>query len=146
MVTGVLQKIVTFFRAERVTVTGSSMEPGYADGDRLVVDSRQYGSGGPSRFDVVLIRASAQRQDLKRVVGLPGERVSLDSRGLMIDGVVMDEPHVADSGQTTLAEHHWEAAEGEYVVLGDNRAPSTDSRDYGLVKRSQIIGPVMRRF
>ena len=124
MVTGVLQKIVTFFRAQRVTVSGSSMEPEYSDGDRLVVDPHRYRSGGPVRFDVVLIQASSQRQDLKRVVGLPGERVTLDSRGLKIDGIVTDEPHAADSWQTTPSAHHWAVEQEEYVVLGDNRAAS----------------------
>ncbi|MEE8363694.1 MAG: S26 family signal peptidase, partial [Dehalococcoidia bacterium] len=64
---------------------------------------------------------------------------------LLVDGVSVPEPHLAGPMPDDWR-FEWRLAPGEYVVLGDNRAASTDSRDYGPVSRDDIIGPVIRRF
>ena len=84
------------------------------------------------------------REDLKRVVGLPTEAVTLTKGVLAIDGEIVDEPHIAPAYEAPEDSFEWRTGETEYVVLGDNRTHSTDSRDYGVVDLKQIVGPVIR--
>ena len=122
------------------------MAPGFRDGDLAVVSVRAFRIRDPARFEVVLARNEAgARDELKRVVGLPGERVQIQDGGLLVDGVPVPEPHLAGPMPDDWR-FEWRPAPGEYVVLGDNRTASTDSRHYGPVSRDDIIGPVIRRF
>lgn len=128
-------------------VGGHSMSPAFTDGDRVVVEPRRYRSGRPSRFDVVVVRPSGTgREDLKRIVGLPGELVEIRDGKLWIDGDVVEEPHFPGSMPGGWL-HAWAPGIDEYVVLGDNRAAPgiTDSRLYGVLTRDAIVGPVTRR-
>ena len=117
------------------------MHPTLKDGQWVRVDRRAYQNCGPQRFDIVLLEhpRRAGLLELKRVVGLPSERVVLASEKLIVDGVHVQQPvGASDSGRGA-----WELGAGEYAVLGDNRAHSTDSRAFGAVDRRFIIGKVM---
>ena len=130
-----------------VVVAGISMAPTFAEGDRAVVEPRRYRSGRPSRFDVVVVRPPGTgREDLKRIVGLPGELVEIRDGELWIDGERIDEPHIAEPMPADWL-HAWSPREDEFVVLGDNRsAPGiADSRRYGPLTLDVIVGPVTRR-
>ena len=105
------------------------------------VDRRAYRNVAPSRFDVVLIEHPHRHGflEVKRVVGLPGEEVALGPTGLTVDGVHTVQPITLkpeDYGR------EWRLGAGQYVVLGDNRPRSTDSRDFGAVERKHIKGRV----
>ena len=106
------------------------------------VDRRAYINSAPSRFDVVLIEHPHRPGllEVKRLVGLPGEEVALGAAGLMVNGVHTAQP-IASMPEDYARE--WRLGAGQYVVLGDNRAQSTDSRDFGAVERKQIKGRVM---
>ena len=127
-----------------IKVKGESMSPTLADGTWVRVDRRAYKVHGPCRFDVVLLEHPHRPgfAEVKRVVGLPGEHVVLDPKGLQVDGVRTPQP-VA----TTRASRGgwWRLAADEYVVLGDNRERSTDSREFGAVNRRHIKGRVVLR-
>ncbi len=118
------------------------MAPTLRDGQWVVVSRRAYAHGLPSRFDVVRF-VDPRRPgswSIKRIVGLPAEQVELRGGELVVDCRAMDEPHAAP-GNT--ADYLWMTGPGEYVVLGDNRPRSTDSRQYDPIDFSAITGGVL---
>jgi signal peptidase I len=131
----------------RVTVTGISMSPTFSEGDVAMVEPGRYRSAEPSRFDVVVVRApGTNREDIKRIVGLPNELVEIRDGSLWIDGEVVAEPHIASPMPSNWL-HAWGTRDNEYIVLGDNRgAPGIiDSRKYGPLERGALVGPIVRR-
>ena len=114
------------------------MEPSFRDGDQLVVNPRAYRRSAPNRGDVAVVcdpRLPA-RKELKRIVGLAGEEVRLEDGLLHVDGAVLGEPYLAGLPSTLgLEARRWRMGPDEYFVMGDNRTRSTDSREYGPVKR-----------
>ena len=128
-------------------VRGESMDPSFRDGDQLLVDRRA--GTGPSRGDVVVLHDPRDhaRHELKRIVGLPGEEVRFRDGLLHIDGEPLDEPYLGGLPATLGAETSgWRLGSGEYFVMGDNRVRSTDSRKYGPVAASLIVGRARFRY
>ena len=127
-------------------VRGSSMQPNIHDGDRLVVDKVSYALGDVDRFDVVILACPKDpRVDyVKRVVGLPGDRITFVDGTLHVNEMPVLEPfaHVDDS------ECHgsWTVPDGKYFVVGDNRPVSSDSREGWFVARDFIRGKVRACF
>ncbi len=122
------------------------MSPTFLDGDLLLV---KRGPSAPRRGSVVLLdarREAGPRFQVKRVVGLPGERIVLEDGLLRIDGVHHPEPYLDGMPATVGLDHlTCDVGEGKYYVLGDNRAHSADSRQHGPVLRSEIVGVVRAR-
>lgn len=124
-------------------VLGPSTEPTYRSGQTVLV--QDYASTDFQRGDVVIfyLVENAQQTSMKRVVGLPGERVRLDAQGAVtINGAPLHEPYVKTGGNpfgviaVTLGP-------GEYFLLGDNRLNSFDSRAFGPIPRANIVGKVV---
>lgn len=135
---GLLEKLADLLTSKWVRVRGDSMLPSLRDGQWARISRRAYHGHGPRRFDVVRFEAPGDglRFDIKRIVGLPGELVELRSGILFVDG---EEIPFETAGGGNAA---WGPGEGEYVMLGDNREASTDSRRYGVVDRHAITGRV----
>jgi len=141
--------IITFV-GQRTTVHGHSMENTLQDGDNLWIDKLSYQFGDPKRFDIVVF--PYQGQDvyyIKRVIGLPGEKVQITPDGnILINDEVLMESYgreiIADSG---TASEPRVLGEDEYFVLGDNRNDSRDSRwaDVGDINKKDIIGKAVLR-
>lgn len=138
--------LTVHFVGQRMEVVGSSMERTLQEGDQLFIDKLSYYIHEPERFDVIAFpyRYEVDTYYVKRIIGLPGERVYIDRDGkVWIDGEPLEEAYgmetIANPG---IAATPLRLAEDEYFVLGDNRNDSCDSRDavVGLVKRSEIIG------
>lgn len=125
-------------------VRGASMEPTLRDGDRLVVDRLDRSLGGIARGDVVVLRNPGDTgvDFVKRVVGLPGDRVALRAGRLLVDGrEVGDFEHVRDDcdmAELLVPDDH-------VFVLGDNRPVSADSREFGIVPAALLLGTVRAR-
>jgi signal peptidase I len=135
-------------RLEPVLVEGDSMRPTLRPGQRLAVGPLDR---PPRRGDLVVVRPSSTPalEVVKRVVGLPGERVRLVDGRLQVDGVGVAEPYLADRATGAAGAPHAGAAdldvrlgEGQYLVLGDHRAASTDGRDFGPVPAAALTGRV----
>ncbi len=96
----------------------------------------------PQRGDVIVFKPPRNPAEnfVKRVIGLPGERVRIQGGTVFINDVPLDEPYVTNRKNETLAERT--VPEDSYYVLGDNRPQSDDSRHWGEVKRDLIIGKV----
>ena len=139
------------FVAQRTEVSGSSMEPTLQDGDSLLVDKLSYRFKDPKRFDIVIFpyQYGTGQYFIKRVIGLPGEKVRVDYDGnIYIDGVILDENYgaevIRDPGR---AETEITLGPGEFFVMGDNRNHSMDSRDLsvGNIKKADILGKAFVR-
>jgi signal peptidase I len=143
---GFLVLLAHAFVVQISVVRGHSMEPSLFDGDRLIVDRWTYAMAEAQRFDVVVLRYPRNPgvDFVKRIVGLPGERVRIHDGRVLIDGAELDVrscPHIADhADMRELA-----VPDGHYFVLGDNRPISCDSREFGLVPADHLRGKVRAR-
>ena len=135
------ERLIDLLSRQRIKVKGESMAPTLRDGQWVVVSRRAYARRPPSRFDVV--RFIDPRRpgswSVKRIVGLPSELVELRGSELVTIRRTTDEPNAAPGNG---ADYSWMPGPGEYVVLGDNRRGSTDSREYGPIGFSAITGAV----
>lgn len=125
-------------------VDGCSMYPEYHDDD-LIVYARLFDS--PERNDVILVEMQDGRTLIKRVIGLPGEKVYIDGRtgAVFIDGIDLEEEYGATDPEEYIS-YPVALGKDEYFVLGDNRGNSLDSRYYGSVEDEQIRGKVLMTF
>lgn len=129
------------FSLQNTRVEGHSMEPTLQDGQYLMVTKLAYRFGEPQRGDIVVF-PSPQEPDrilIKRVVGLPGEEVSIRDGAVYLGATPLDEPYL----DTQHGRTNWgpiQVPAGAYVLLGDNREHSNDSRSFGPVSRQDIVG------
>ena len=123
-------------RLEPVLVKGGSMRPTLQPGQRIAVAPLVR---PPRRGDLVVLARGGDLEVVKRVVGLPGERVRLAGGRLEVDGTAVPEPYVAAAGAGEL---DLRLGASEYLVLGDHRAASTDGRDFGPVGADALVGRV----
>ncbi len=116
--------------------------------DRVLVNRLVYRFHEPRRGDIVVFKAPARVEAactaggtfIKRIVGLPGEKVSMRNGFVLIDGVPLVEPYLRPAYRGRESED-WGLIPGKsYFVLGDNRTMSCDSRRWGIVPRDNIIG------
>ena len=167
---GPIYKLAELVTTVRVVVQGRSMEPNFTtdqlqDGPRhldyLLVSRLALWSGDISRGDVAVLRnPSHLRQTyIKRIVGLPGDRVGTVTGRVFINDVLLEEPYLGvplddsdlDRLQQLISEGHiqeWSLGEEQYFVMGDNRAADTavDSRSFGPVNRHLIVGKAWIRY
>lgn len=134
-------------------IPSPSMEPTLLVGDRLLVDKVTYYFRGPSRGEIVvfnppegLLRLRPEMKDafIKRVIGLPGDRVEIQNSTVYINGQPIAEPYIAVPPNYTLRPTL--VPLGSYFVLGDNRNNSFDSHIWGYVPRGLILGRAVWRF
>ncbi|KLU40621.1 MAG: signal peptidase I [Limnochordia bacterium] len=143
----VLALFIITFIAQSFLVQGSSMEPSLLDGQRLLVDKLTPRFVEPRRGDVVVFRypANRRRKFIKRIVGLPGDEISIRNGFLYINGQRVEEPFVNGPTYGPYSSPGFGPVvvpEDSFFVLGDNRRNSDDSRysDVGFVHRSDIVG------
>ncbi len=119
------------------------MEPAIIGGSWVISFRLGFRRRVPVRFDVVRLEDPKMSGHwiLKRIVGLPGEQVLLKDGELFIDGQSIADTY-AHYAQISSDKFEWWPTNDEYVVLGDNRLFSTDSRKFGPIKRSAIRGRV----
>ncbi len=160
VIAGAIILPIRFFVFQPFIVSGSSMEPNYSNGQYLIIDEISYHLGDPHRGDVVVLRYPNDPKQffIKRVIGMPGEKVQIDNGNVTIfnteypDGKIVDEKYLPNQGlsfphNTMLigGKKVVELANDEYFMMGDNRLASSDSRDWGPLKRSEMIGKVFVR-
>jgi signal peptidase I len=119
--------------------------------DRVIANRLAYAFGSPKRGQIVVFKAPPATAVcgsgeggafVKRLIGLPGERVSERDGSIYVDGKRLTEPYV----DPALRDHRsgsWRVEPGHYFFLGDDRAHSCDSRTWGTVPRTSLIGPVV---
>lgn len=137
------------FVAQPFIVNGDSMKPTFHNGDYLIVDEISYKRNEPERGQVIVFRlpSNLQRFLIKRIIGLPGETISISGSKISItekNGVVvqLDEEYILEDFSSYGT---WTLAEDEYFVMGDNRNNSSDSRSWGILNKEFIVGKTFLR-
>jgi signal peptidase I len=160
LLAALLFAVINSFVVQPVQVELSSMEPALAPGDRLLVDKLTPRWDALDRGDIVVFAAPPPHDAegvpyVKRVIGLPGETVTIENGAIFIAGpdgapVRLDEPYLAGAGPTLArgasGDTIWRVPEDTIFVLGDNRGSSIDSRVFGPISRDRVIGRAWLRY
>lgn len=128
------------FTLQSSIVVGSSMEPSFEPGQRIVVNKVVYRFQDPERGDVIIFHppSNGQIDYIKRVIALPGDAVAVRGGKVYVNGKPLTEPYIADPPDYTMSER--QVPSESYFVLGDNRNNSNDSHTGWLLPRQNIIG------
>lgn len=153
----IVYAVQTFLFANYV-VHGQSMMPTIHNGNRVIVNKIDYDIGKPKRFQLIVFHYSKKEDFIKRVIGLPGDSLYYKNDVLYVNGKAMKEPYLKPykeriqsgllTNDFTLKEKTGRARvpKGYVFVLGDNRRNSFDSRYFGFVPISKIVGKVDVRY
>ena len=138
---------IRYFLFQPFIVKGQSMEPNFEDSNYLIVDELSYRFRDPQRGEVVVFRypRNVSQRFIKRIIGLPGEKIEIEAGVVMVNGKILDESKYLLLGVQTSGDIQISLDENEYFVLGDNRISSFDSRQWGTLPRKNIIGRVYFR-
>ncbi len=146
---------IRYFLIQPFYVKGASMEPTFHTSEYLIVDEISYRFSEPKRGDVIVFRYPGNPQEyfIKRIIGLPGETVDIKNGDIYIynnefkNETLLEEEYLSSPSQTYAHSENnkIDLADNEYYVLGDNRNSSKDSRNFGSVQESFIVGKVLFR-
>ncbi|MDE2213367.1 MAG: signal peptidase I [Patescibacteria group bacterium] len=136
--------------AQPFIVSGASMEPTFETGQYLIIDELTYHFSNPQRGDIIIFRYPLNPSEffIKRVIGLPGETVHVTPQNVTITEVngateTLSEPYLVNQGNEV--DLTVRLGSDQYFVMGDNRPDSSDSRSWGPVPRSDIVGRAFLR-
>jgi len=126
----------------RIRVDGYSMEPTLHNGEFVIVNRLAYRFGEPERGDVIVFQypRDPDQEYIKRVIGLPGDRVRVFGGKVYVNGELLTEPYIAAAPRY---QSEWTVLEGNLFVLGDNRNNSSDSPNWGTVPYENVIGKAL---
>ncbi len=142
------------FVIQRNEVLGSSMEPTLYTGDQLLVEKVSVRFGRIRHGDIVTVNADGlpghygEKNIIKRVIGIPGDRIEIRDGRVYRNGVVIEEPYLEENTTVERDPRYSSVVlgEDEYFVLGDHRSVSLDSRTFGPIEESRVVGHVLIRF
>ncbi len=145
--------VVYIFLFQPHQVDGRSMEPNFHNGEYILTDKISYRLHSPNRGDVVVFHSPQdERVDfIKRIIGIPSDTVKLVGGYVYLNGQRLEEPYINDPGQVLSGRYLREGDEirvpdGQYLVMGDNRLHSSDSREWGLVTSAELVGRAFFRY
>jgi signal peptidase I len=133
---------IILFIYEPVKVEGGSMEPGLEDQEHIFINKLVYQFESIERGDIVVFRypRDTRKSFIKRVIGLPGDRINIVAGHVYVNGEVLPEPYVPPDYMDARSHPEIIVPPNAYFVLGDHRSMSNDSREFGPVMRSYIYG------
>jgi signal peptidase I len=133
--------IITFLY-QPVRVEGTSMLPRLEDRDRLFINKFVYHISAIERGDVVVFHypRDPEKSYIKRVIALPGDRLSIDHGEVWLNGKPQTERYVPEEYRDTRSMAEMVVPDGTYFMMGDHRSISSDSREFGPVERGLIYG------
>ena len=136
----ILALLAAAFFMQMPQVSGPSMAPHIASGEYVLINTFAYRFARPKRGDIVAFRTDEDARPvfIKRVVGLPGDRIRVDRGRVFVNGAALDEPYVRYPDDRSFPETS--VPPDSVYVLGDNRADSEDSRSFGSVQDGRLIG------
>ncbi|MDD5433165.1 MAG: signal peptidase I [Candidatus Pacebacteria bacterium] len=144
---------IRLFVFQPFIVKGASMEPAFHGGDYLIIDEISYRFSEPQRGEIIVFKYPLDKSQrfIKRIIGLPGEKVDIDKGRVIITSPFGDKTFLNELYITTpfsemqLENNSLTLGQNEYFVMGDNRTHSFDSRQWGVLNRVDIIGRVIFR-
>ncbi len=144
---------IRYFVFKPFVVKGTSMEPNFHEKEYLIIDELSYHFKEPQRGEIVVVRTYTDDREyfLKRVIGLPGERIEITNGRVKvfntehIDGAYINETNYLNPSVLTTGDINVKLGPNEFYVLGDNRPASLDSRRIGPIQRGDVVGRVLLR-
>ena len=131
--------LVKQFIVSPIQVNGDSMYDTLYNNDIMILNKLAYKFNDIERFDIVVINYEG-RHLIKRVIGLPGDKIKIEDNKLYINDEYVEEPYLSSFTITENYELSTVIPTNYYFVLGDNRSVSLDSRNLGLFSKNQIEG------
>lgn len=147
IIIGLVAFIIRYFLVQPFIVEGASMEPSFHNNNYLLIEKISDYFSAPKRGDVVVFRypENPEVNYIKRIIGLPGDKVVIENGTVKIypddspDGIELQEDYLLP-GTTTRGDITITLQKDEYFVMGDNRNNSSDSRDWGVLPKENIVG------
>jgi signal peptidase I len=134
-------------------ISGQSMYPFFENGEYILTNKIEYKLANPKRGDIIVFKAPTNKEIdyIKRIIGIPGDRVGLQDGHYYLNGKLLKEPYLPENLYTYAGSYLRDQAEivvppGKYFVSGDNRPHSLDSREFGPIPRGDIIGKALLRY
>lgn len=149
VIAGALFAVIYFFLFRPFQVIGHSMDPSYMDGENVLTNIISLKFSTLKRGDVVVFEAlppNQERDYIKRVIGLPGDKVMIKDGKVYINDAMLDESNYLQETVKTAPRMFLQEGQevvvppNSYFVLGDNRENSSDSREWGYVSNEKVIG------
>jgi len=142
LVSAVASVLIITFLYQPVRVEGTSMLPRLEDHDRLFINKFVYRFSAIERGDVVVFHypRDPEKSYIKRVIGLPGDRIRIDRGQVWLNEKRLRETYVPETYEDSRSMAELIVPEDSYFVMGDHRSISSDSREFGPVDRSLIYG------
>ena len=150
--------VVYLFLFQPHQVKGNSMVPNFHNGELLLTNKISYRFGEPQRGDVIIFKAppgepcaEIECEYIKRIIGIPGDRVEVQGGKVYVNGQKLDEQYLPKEYITTQGNYLQEnreqvIPEDSYLALGDNRSHSRDGREFGPVEKESIVGKAWLRY
>ena len=144
MISVVLAFVIILFLYPPVKVEGTSMMPVLEDQERIFINKfvYQFNIRSIEHGDVVVFYypGDTNKSYIKRVIGVPGDRIAVTEGRVFVNGVKLDEPYVPDEYRDSNSYPEIAVGREQYYVMGDHRSSSNDSRSWGLVPRDHVYG------
>ena len=149
---------IRIFFFSNYVVEGESMLPTLEEGNKVVVNKLGYETSDLDRFDVIVFHANEEEDFVKRIIGLPGDKIEYREDVLFVNDKKVSEPFLKQyrqdspggylTGDFTIEDLTGSARvpEGKLFVLGDNRLGSWDSRQFGFISAEEVVGKVNLRY
>lgn len=148
IIVGLLAFVIRTFLVQPFIVEGESMSPKFHTNDYLIVDKISYRFSAPKRGDIIVFKYpnDTSVNYVKRVIGLPGDRVEITGGHVTVNSKQLQESYISSSVVTQMlngrSQEGFNVPADNYFVLGDNRPNSSDSREWGFMPKPDLIGRV----
>lgn len=146
--------VIYLFLLQPHQVKGNSMQPNFENNEYLLTDKISYRFNSPKRGDVVIFESPTQKNYdyIKRIIGLPNERIKLQDSKFYINDKLLDESAylpanvITSPGEFLKSGKDVTVPDNQFFVVGDNRPHSSDSREWGFIPKESIIGKAWFRY
>ena len=128
---------------ETLNISGDYMAPTITHGQSVTLERNAYGDEGPQRWDIILIRVTQDQGIPLRVIGLPGETITIEDGAVYVNEFLLVEPYLPPGTITESDVTVFNVPSDNYFVLGDNRAQAVDSREGFFVPLNTIMGKII---